>query len=348
LRLFLVFYKNCFNFRGLKHLAKYDSNKQYTQAYVDSLLNVLRNSAGKRIELNDFKKILEYNSDFYGWSYYYFGKTVKMYAVNQLDSALYYNKIGIDFYNDVESKRKEANPKDLLMLHYFRGEVYSSKRDYNRAIKNHQIALDISKDNPYKYESVIRQGIASSHYQMDNDSLAYKYYKEVEKDTIYMAVPRGAIVTHTRLGELLERSGNYDDSKKQYEKALDIANSTDYKSGLVAANGGLASLYFKQDRYKQALDFFNNAIQAYENYGAADDASLSDVKFYKAYVKIYKDFDYSGVQEMNELIEELHLVNPKTVNDKNLFFLTIKALNIFYSSNNNAKEYQKMSLKLEI
>ncbi|WP_347924359.1 histidine kinase [Pontimicrobium sp. SW4] len=323
-------------------LIKFDTGKEYTQVYVDSLINVLRNSAGKRIELEDFKKILESGEDFYGWSYYYFGEGVTKWRANDNDEALISIDKGINFYNEVESKRKEANIQDLMMLYYYKGDILMENKEYNLAIINHQKALDINKTHPYKYAGVFKQGIAASHYKLGNDSLALKYYLETTHDKIFMQVPRASVIINTRIGHLYEFFGDYDKAEDYYDIALHVSDSTKYNISLASINGSIASLNLIREQPILALQYYKRAIDAFEQYGTGDDAGENDIFFYKAYVKMLENSMDEGIRDMNNLLDSLNVIETKTRNDKKLLLLTVKALGYAYKETQDYNQYQSL------
>lgn len=344
MKILLFFIATCFFGKTLgqeNKLVRFDPEKEYTQYYIDSLRTVMRNSAGQIIELKDYKKILESNENLTGWSYYYFGAAITVGKQRKYDSALFYLNKGISYYERVEGNRKEANIHDLMMLHYYRGDILIELDDYRSAILSHQNALNIAKKKPYKYESVIRHGIASSHYKIGNDSLALEYYLDIAKDSVFMALSKAAVAVNNRIGYLYELKRNYDLAEYFYLNGLARIDET-YQEGISTLNGSLGSLYLKRDEFELALIHFKKAYEGYNEFGAGPDVDTLHRTFYRGYIELSQGAQEEGLQDLEELIENIVTAQPKDRNRKRLLMMILKTVVNVYERTGRTNELRAL------
>ncbi len=322
----------------------FDPEKEYTQAYMDSLIAELRVAKSKRIEVSEFKKMLESNDELIGWSYYYFGKSVTNYLKKQYDSSLYYADIGIEIYEKSEVKR-DIDLHDQLLLHYYKGESYTNLNKYADAIVSFQRAWDISKIQPYKFESFIVAGIASNHYRLGNDSLSLVYYRITETDSSFMQFPRAAASAYSRIGSLYEKKEDFDIAGKYYKKAIKVGDTTGEKVLMSEPYGMLGALFHKREMIDSAVFYFEKAQLMIDEYGLSyyydlEHQRVSD--YYKGYLELQDGKLDEGIATLEVLMKQMDSLAKITRPDKELMEQVATTLGTAYQDRGNSGKYQEL------
>lgn len=329
-----------------KELVKFDPNKKYTQKYIDSLIVAHRAATVKRMEISDFKKMLESNDELFGWTYYYFGKAAVSFRKKELDSSLFYANKGIDIYNKIKNKR-EVDHYDLLLLHYYKGEVFRSQKDLEQAIEAYQIALDLSKEYPYQLSAAITASIGNCHVLLENYEFSLKYYLEVEKDENYMRIPRGAGTTFNHISGIYEKLEQYELAKEYAFKSIEVAKNSNYKGSLASSYEDLSEVYLHQQKLDSSEYYAEKALDAFKKYGQGNSILMSlstEVNFKKIEAKklISKGQIEEGLALYIEAKDTLFSVPKIDVWQRNLSLTVVEALASIYEDQNSPKELTKL------
>lgn len=316
-------------------LIKFNIEKQYTQEYIDSLINVLKVAKKKRIEAHDFRKMLESNPKLKGWTYYYFGKTVLSYVRKKYDSALYYADLGIEKYNE---SLRAFNKQDVMMIYHYKGITYAAKQEYRKSLVCYQNAINISKDYPYKYKMAFVSGLADNHFYLGNDSLALKYYKEVEEDSVFLKdFSRVEVMNNQRIGLIQSLFGRNEQALNYYRRALKVSHEREYKLNISEINYLIGKLYYDEGNKDSTLHYFQEAektkLKTEEiKYDESARFGLSSIvplqeKFYESYLKIFRDGKYAKIdKDLISIIDTIKFYNKISRKKKDLALSTLRLM----------------------
>ncbi|MEM9001637.1 MAG: tetratricopeptide repeat protein [Bacteroidota bacterium] len=201
------------------------AQKKNTQAEIDSFaLNKLNSE-----NLEDFRKLLEVDNKFYGWSRYYANKAYMLYKKNKTDSAKRYADSALSNFTRLK-KKYFLDEESLLKAYMTLGYIYRNEEQYEASTTNFLNALEIERKYPYPYKSYIVGAIANNHLSLGNNERAINLYQQNLKDSLYISFPRPHVVTLTRLGVLYSKNYlNHKDSAYHYfKKAENISLATNY------------------------------------------------------------------------------------------------------------------------
>ena len=335
----IVFFKPVFSQE--KDTVAFDPKIKYTQTIVDTLFTDLKKGNKKVKNIEDLKKILETNNTLLGWPYYYY-KKVRLYQEVNYDSVIFYADKGIKSYENSKVKR-DFDEQDLLQLNYQKAYALSMLNKHKEAIINYQKALDFNKKYPYKWKSFIVSGIARSHHEMGNESLALNSFLELIKDSLYMNMPRPAIVTYSQIGVVYCTSKDFEKSKYYYKKALDRSNNSSYKAEIASIFNGLGVVFYNEKNMDSTTYYYKKAIKANAKYGIGNYyGAIENDEFCRAYVNIFEGDLKNGIIDLQKLKTKLSLAETKTKEDKELMFRVINALGLGYQKQENYREYQNL------
>ncbi|MDC8002565.1 histidine kinase [Aureisphaera galaxeae] len=323
-------------------LITFNPEKEYTQEYIDSLIGELKVARQKRIEPQELKKMLESNPELTGWSYYYLGRTVVAFREQKYDSAIYYGNQGIAKFYETKEQR-DFYKQNVMLIYNAMADAHTEAKRHKEAIQCYQKALEITKENPYAFSAFFVAGIASSHYKMGNDSLAFNYYLETVKDSAFMSFPRAAGSTYIRLGVLQANWGNDDEAKLYFNKALKIGDSTDYKGDVTPANTKLGNMALRDSNLDLALDYYKKAAVAIDSFGSSQyDGSIEQERFVKASIKVLEGPVNQGIEELEDLVEILKNEEVKAKHDYDQIMRAFDVLGIAYQKQGDYSKYQTL------
>ena len=157
------------------------------------------------------------------------------------------------------------------------GVSYKAKKQYEKAVSYFQKAIAKGTTNPWsfvrlancynelnQYDAAIKAGMRALQLDFSNDGahfeLAWSFFKTKQHEKAFKAYKKAIELDpqdptyYSRWGYLLMDSGDYAGAAEQYEKAVSLKpNNGNYLSSL-------ASAYYKQGRYDEALDATNKSI----------------------------------------------------------------------------------------
>lgn len=314
----------------------YNPQMKYTQEMVDSLYKLNGLNKGALMNIESYKQMLLSDNSLEGWTRYYLRKSIHSFNARKYDSTLVYTNLASQKYYEIDSE----NPYDQLLLirvFYYKGNALYRLGDYKESIKAFQKALDENERRPWKWKGYITAGIAASHLAYGNDSIALEKFKEVTKDTLYMALSQPAITTWTRIGAIEADNGLKNEAKNSFIKGVQLSKSSGYLDNLTTLYGNLGEVYVNSDidsvsyYYQLAIDNYteendhNQNAKNYLNYYKGH-LLLNNNQFSKA--KIILEAIYEGYLEVEEIDKD----------DLNLLKLIESDLIFCYSNLNEDKE----------
>ena len=314
----------------------FDSSKQYTQQYIDSLI---KNRVP--LELSGFKKMFESNSELYGWPYYYQEIATNLSNEKKYDSILHYVNKGIEIFENSKVKRK-IDEKIVMNLYYKKAVELRYLGDHSASITNFQRSLGLSQLYTFEKRPFIYTGLAANYYKVGNDSLSLKYYVLATKDSVYMNLGnrRTAISTLARIGRVYERLKDLDSAFSYYKKALKISGITDYKLEISGLNAAIGNIYFKNDKLDSTYHFYKKSVSANAKFGASYNKIHLD--YFLSFIDVYEGRYKKPEAFLNNLVKEGKSFEKIDEDEKYLVLQSYKLLGMIYEKDGNSKKYQSL------
>ena len=213
----------------------------------------------------------------------------------QYTMAEHYSKQGL---------RANANNPSLLSI---LAQTYSSLKLYREAIPPYKKLIQIGQDSEFIYTKI---GFA---YYQDGD-----YLKAIEMYNEALNFEDKNSATHYTLGKLYALTGDLDKSETHLLMSILIK-----KQPVDAEYLSLGLTYKMQEKHKDALDYFNKALEEnpdneramYERAVAADNYFADDetaIGYYRAYFNTYESIGNDGMlyrakTTISDLKKKMHL-----------------------------------------
>ena len=184
---------------------------------------------------------------------------------------------------EIKSKLEAINNNRLSLQKYLIGNVAYFRKDYETALKNYDVAIQL---NPNNFEAYNNRGVAYKNLGQYERAIQ-DYDKAIELNPNYDNA-------HNNRGNAYRLLKQYEQAIQDYGKAIELnPNNAD-------AWNGRAITYFQLKKYEQALDDFNKVIElapkfstAYYNRGICyqrlGDNDKAQAEFSKA-----KELGYNG------------------------------------------------------
>jgi tetratricopeptide (TPR) repeat protein len=205
------------------------------------------------------------------WDLAYAYYSVKEYA-QALDN---YTK-AIEFY--------KSSPSSLKSLYYSQGLAYDALNKNENALASYEqsFKMDSTYDDAYAMAG-------SASYDLKKYSTALEYYNKAiglgTKD-------KAALVARYRMrGKAYSKLGKHDEAIADARKALELDPSTR------AAAWNIASYYYNQKKYTDAISQYTKCLELYKN----DTASTIDIYYWRG-------LSYSGANNYSKALADLDVV----------------------------------------
>ena len=216
-------------------------------------------------------------------------------------------------YSEAEKLSKqglEANPENASLLSIL-AQTYSLLKEYRKAIPHYEKLLDLGQKSEFIYSK-----LGYANYQIFDYKRAILYYKKA------LELEDRNAATHFILGKLYAQTGDLDKSETHLLMAILIK-----KQPVDAEFLSLGLTYKLQGKHKEALDYFNKALDEnpdnqralYEKAVAADnyykDRELV-LQHYKNYLRKYEEQGNPGMlsltrNRIKDIKKKLHLEAEK-------------------------------------
>ncbi|WP_286760376.1 tetratricopeptide repeat protein [Salegentibacter sp. UBA1130] len=213
----------------------------------------------------------------------------------QYTMAEHFSKIGL--------KVNPNNPSLLSIL----AQTYSSLKLYKEALQPYEKLIEIGQDSEFIYSK-----LGFAYYRLNEYEKAIKNYNKA------LEIEDRNSDTHYTLGKLYALTGDFDKSETHLLMSILIK-----KQPLDAEYLSLGLTYKMQEKYKDALDYFNKALEEnpdneralYERAVAADNYMADDstvIKYYLAYFNKYETIGNDGMlyrakTRASDLKKKMHL-----------------------------------------
>lgn len=175
-------------------------------------------------------------------------------------------------------------------VHFYLGESYYIKGEWNKALKNYQNSLHLSRS--IKLKDLVYQGLGLTYFEKGNkveakgniDKIRDKELRLFSQGIYYFKVgdyiqaletvnifirdyPKSRFLVEAYLnkGDLLYEMGRLNDSISVYKYILDIFKDFKYIDSVNRAHYGLAWCYLKNGKFKKAIDEFKSTLEHTDN-----------------------------------------------------------------------------------
>ncbi|PRX42956.1 tetratricopeptide repeat protein [Salegentibacter salegens] len=199
-----------------------------------------------------------------------------------------------------------VNPNNLSLLSIL-AQTYSSLKLYKEALQPYEKLIELGQDSEFIYNK-----LGFAYYRLkDYDKAIINYNKALEFEDRNSA-------THYTLGKLYALTGDLDKSETHLLMSILIK-----KQPVDAEFFSLGLTYKMQEKHKNALEYFNKALEEnpdheralYERAVAADNYMADDetvIGYYQAYFDKYESIGNDGMlyrakTRISDLKEKIHL-----------------------------------------
>ena len=213
----------------------------------------------------------------------------------QYTMAEHYSKMGL-----------EVNPENAS-LRSILAQTYSSLKLYKEAIPHYEKLIELGQESGFIYSK-----LGFAYYQVSDYKDAVKMYKNA------LDLEDRNSATHYTLGKLYALTGDLEKSETHFLMAILLK-----KQPVDAEYLSLGLTYKMQENHKDALEYFNKALEEnpnneralYERAVAADNYFEDDetaIAYYQAYFNKYESIGNDGMlyrakTRISDLKEKIHL-----------------------------------------
>jgi len=200
----------------------------------------------------------------------------------------------------------KANPNNPSLLSIL-AQTYSSLKLYEEAIPPYEKLIELGQATEFVFSK-----LGFAYYRLGKYEKAIKNYKNA------LAIQDRSADTHYTLGKLYALTGDLDKSETHLLMSILLK-----KQPIDAEYLSLGLTYKMQEKYKDALDYFNKALEEnpdneralYERAVAADNYMADDstvIKYYLAYFNKYESIGNDGMlyrakTRASDLKKKMHL-----------------------------------------
>ncbi len=315
-------------------------NNNISQAELDSI--IIYPVTTKK--LDSFKMLLKTSTKLKGWTYYYNSVAIQKYHSQEYDSAIYYQKKAIDYFQNSKVKR-DFDEKKLTQAYYYIGKSFVKKKQYNSAITNLQKAINLSKKHHYKWHSFIIAAIAECHLKLGDNRVALKYYKQVLKDSLYRTLDRPNITTNTRIGAIyLSEYKNLDSAKFYSKKALKKSLDSDFKKNISWLHKLLSDIYRQEKKIDSTIYHLKKFKYNYDKYNINNSYDNLFLLAGYSYVQIQEEKYNEAYKNLRFVYDSIKKMKKVTKVDKQL---GIDVFDNFILGHTKNGDYKKALKKYE-
>ncbi|MEQ8186416.1 MAG: CHAT domain-containing tetratricopeptide repeat protein [Candidatus Eremiobacterota bacterium] len=270
----------------------------------NTVIDILERKGKDLSDLNKALELFKETGDLKGQASCYILHGIILQAWNNHEESLSYFNKGLEIYEKREDRIGEIN--SLIRI----ADLYSSK-DEEEALEAYNMALAICEKNEYFLKKIpvhqlmagifLKQGrfeealshldicehLLSSVKEEKRDEIYYPEKFETERyyDRLYLLINNCS-----EYGRLYSQRGKYEEALKYYQKELELAGTSKYRSEEIKALWNTGITYGKIGKKENALKFFRMSLNIQSN---EMEHSLKSVNYY--FLGRYY------LQEMNDL-----------------------------------------------
>lgn len=294
---------------------------QFTQKDIDEIVF----SWVTREKVDNFKKILDSNTTFNGWTKYYTLVSYFYLRKGQNDSATYYSNKAIEFYETKEFGIKTAE-EVLSKAYYIKGlrEYFDGKKltSLESLYKAFSIAEKYPKEGFLSWKFFILERISIINRDIGDYEMSLKYKKEMLKLKHIMERNYEGGNTYMSLGTTYYYLNRLDSARYYLNKSFKHYDDTtkligrnyrkdDVLLNKVSAYNNIGDILMSQQKKDSAVQFYRKAIKMYTENDLLNKSQSTKTDFYIWRNKIYLDYfvDQNIARAKKELALLLDSIN---------------------------------------
>lgn len=181
----------------------------------------------------------------------------------------------------IDHAKFDNHSKDRLSAHTSLGNLYQGIGDYTNAIAEYEVTCDLAKQLDDKISLGWVYGNLGSAYLGQNRPEKARGYLESSLNLTLQFDPSPQSIgrAYNNLGTAYQSMGEPARAREYYDMALNQALYANDQSGQARVNGNLGNLHMLQDKFKEAIHYYSEALAigrdrstqttAYHNRGCA-------------------------------------------------------------------------------
>lgn len=186
----------------------------------------------------------------------------------------------IDSLNNILSTKDSLSLQTLNEL----AEIYYYQSDYNLALVNYEKLQKLSNsqnNNKYFVKSLI--GLGNIYLDIENYDLAFQYFDKCihsTRDTLNLAF------AYNGYADCFENIGKIDSALYYYNVSLSLFKNLMNYQGIAGVENNIANFYFKNLKYKEAIEHYFNSLNVAKKFNLKKDQCLYLINIGAAYHKL--------------------------------------------------------------
>ena len=281
-------------------------------------------------EIDNLKKQLDFAS----------GKE-KIEILDHLQEAYWdiYPEASLDYAHQALKLARKLNDKRHEALELVNiGQAYFVQGDYNKAIRNYALGLDIAEKIGDKFLMIEQYiNISTCYLKLNNKTRSIEYALIALDICDESDITKGYIGAYINLGDIYFRKEEIADAIGYYQLAIDAATKLDDRNSVAKLQKKIGVCFLASEEKNRAIDFFQQAADYFETTNALKELVIC----YKALGLLYeKQGDASNSEKFNkDLLEiEKQLLEEGEI-DRYLFYY--EYYNILGFKEKALEHYQK-------
>jgi tetratricopeptide (TPR) repeat protein len=172
------------------------------------------------------------------------------------------NKLSISYYNQaLDIYRKLDNKKQQARILNYIGSVYHSNRKFDEALESYNQALKLFNKEDFRFEIVIRWGLAKTYRDKNNYSKAFEAANRALELSKQYKYSFEEIATIEIIGSIYLVKGDYINALDSYTKAIKNYRETGLQKKEAEILNTISIAYSSQKEYQQAIDILNEELK---------------------------------------------------------------------------------------
>ncbi len=160
----------------------------------------------------------------------------------------------------VESQKLDNNMNELLATKYSIGNKYISADQFAKAFPYFEEVLQVAQKNHLKlFISKAYYGMAMSHQRRNNYQEALMFYTKLISNESSGAGSKMKAKAFSQISYIYQTLGDYDQAFEMQMQALELHEAAGDKKMIAESNYILATNFFYQDQFDQALIYYTKA-----------------------------------------------------------------------------------------
>ena len=184
-----------------------------------------------------------------------------MYYNGEIEKSLEYEQKALTLFQKIGDKRSELTLIGNLGGTYFAmGNLIKAKEYFQRS-------LDLQEElNEQSDKANNNYNLALVYHALGNYEKAEQYFEIALKKQQQIGSRKSEAHILGALGVLKQELGQIQDAQRYHQKELALFEEVGHVQGIGLSKGNLANTYLKQDKYSEAKQLFEEAIELCDRY----------------------------------------------------------------------------------